>query len=479
MIRCSTMTTENDNAPDPTQDIDRALQLVAAHRHEIRWCPEWEKWLVWDGKRWQRDAGGLTVQKMSETFGRTNSAIKNLMQLAKAHLITHSDDFDAHENLVNCPNGIIDLYWQPTDEDFDEHGQPNFDTDVYRSPHDSAMYLTKMTGVPWTQTPQMVFDYYMGSDRLQLVPRPPSRWELFLERVQPDPDVRDYLQRWAGYMLFGGIRDHEMLVLEGEGANGKSVFMKVLLGVMGDYAAPGSHSLLIEKNFDDHPTALAQVKGLRMVVVSETPRNARINEARLSQLTAGDRVLARHMREDFWSFTPTAKLVMVTNHRPEIPSGTEAIWRRIRRVPWPVTIPVEDRINNLEQPILANEGEHVLDWMFDGWFKYQTNGLTMPSVLAQSNEQYRAEQDVIGQYISEMGYITGSTNDLMVTCSDFNYGLDAWCKHSGMERPTRNERTRMMQKKGFIRRQTNKGWHWFGLAKSNTESALNQMRNPT
>lgn len=450
-------------------DADMARMFVGKHRKEIRWCPEWEKWLIWKGTHWDQDKGGMQVQEWGKAFIGSATGIRNMLQLAKSLVVVHPHELDAHPYILNTPVGIINL---KMDSILDEYGQPVHHDEMYLSAHDSDKLCTKMTGVKWAPTQNMVWE--PGAN--DWVQAPPSRWETFLEEVQPDPDVRDYLQRWAGYMLCGEIREHEMLVLEGEGANGKSVFMKVLLGVMGEYAGAGSHSLLIEQRNDDHPTVLADTKGLRMCVVSETPRNARLNEARLSQLTAGDSLKARRMREDLWSFTPTAKLVMVTNHKPELTSG-EAIWRRVKTVTWPVTIPVENRDYDLDRKILAHEGEKVLDWMFDGWFMYQREGLAMPDSLLDANEKYRAEQDVIGLYIDEVPFTVGDTNDLKVSSSDFNYGLDEWCRHSGMIRPTRNERTKIMEKKGFIRRRTATGWFWHGLARP--ENALTQMRrNP-
>lgn len=453
------MEEETERTPKEPKDVERALMFAGKHRAEVKWCPEWEHWIVWDHVRWVRDRGGMKVQHLAKEFAASNSAIKNMLQLVKDLVVVHPDDIDAHPYLLNTPGGMIDLAWEPSDDDYDEQGNPNFDEWAYLSRHDPAKLCMKMTGVEWAPQPLHVYDYVTR----EYIDTPKSRWERFLEEVQPDPEVRNYLQRWAGYMLCGEIREHEMLVLEGEGANGKSVFMDTLLGVMGDYAGTGSHSLLIEQKNEQHPTDLAATKGLRMCMVAETPRNAKLNESRLSALTAGDRMSARGMRQDYWMFTPTAKLVMTTNHRPDLTSS-EAIWRRIKSVPWPITVPMEKRDFDLARNIVAKEGKIVLDWMFQGWFAYKARGLRMPKALVQANDQYRADQDAIGQFIEEMNFTTGDVNALKITVADFNMHLDDWCRRSGMIRPTRNERTKIMEKKGFLKRKTAAGWHWFGLS---------------
>lgn len=197
------------------------------------------------------------------------------------------DQLDADPFLLNCRNGTLNLR-----------------TGELR-PHAPPDLLTKVTGAA----------YEPGAEGREFT--------RFLDRVQPDPDMRAYLARLLGHALEGRVVSHIMPIFHGAGANGKGTLVNhAVLPALGDYADAADHELQTARTFDAHPTGTAHLCGLRLAVLHETNGNRHLVEGTVKRLTGGDRLKARRMREDFWSFDPSHTFVMLTNHKPLI-NGTD------------------------------------------------------------------------------------------------------------------------------------------------------------
>src|SRR5262249_11573097 len=152
----------------------------------------------------------------------------------------------------------------------------------------------------------------------------------------------------------GDVSEQILPILWGTGANGKSTLLGAMLEMMGkDYAMMAPPGLLIVKRSETHPTERAALYGKRLVVDMEAAEGARLNEAWVKQLTGSDKISARRMREDFWDFAPTHKIMMATNYRPEIRETKNAIWRRVKLIPFTVAIPEEEQVKNLPHQLRA------------------------------------------------------------------------------------------------------------------------------
>ena len=152
----------------------------------------------------------------------------------------------------------------------------------------------------------------------------PLWWE-FLERVTDgNQDLESYLQRVVGYCLTGLTSEHVLFFLYGTGANGKTVFINTIAGMMGDYAVTAAMEMFLASHGERHPTELAMLRGARLVVASETEDGRRWSEAKIKALTGGDKIAARFMRQDFFEFTPQFKLMIAGNHKPSLRSVDEA-----------------------------------------------------------------------------------------------------------------------------------------------------------
>jgi putative DNA primase/helicase len=230
-----------------------------------------------------------------------------------------------------------------------------------------------------------------GSHRDPTMPIP--IWSSFLARITADDqDLQDYLQRAAGYCLTGDIKEHVLFFLYGTGANGKSVFIKTLLGIWGDYACTVPTEVLMESNFDRHPTELARLQGVRLAMASETEQGRRWAESRIKALTGGDKITARFMRQDFFEFTPQFKLMIAGNHRPSLRGVDEAIRRRLHLVPFTVTIPTEDRDPDLADK-LKPEWPGIFNWAVEGCLDWQDEGLNPPQAVTNATDAYFAAED--------------------------------------------------------------------------------------
>jgi putative DNA primase/helicase len=204
-----------------------------------------------------------------------------------------ADSLDADPYLLNVDNGYVDLRTG----------------DLYK--HDPACLMTRL--IPWGYEPKATAPL----------------WDAFLEKVLPNEDTRNYVHRWIGYSATGSIKERRLAIWYGIGRNGKTTLREVIDDILGDHTRVGPKELLVGRKDGTIPTDLAGLKGKRSVTVSESDKGQPLNSALVKQMTGGDTVTARFMRQDFFDFVPTFKLTMLTNYKPKADSDDPAIWDRI------------------------------------------------------------------------------------------------------------------------------------------------------
>jgi putative DNA primase/helicase len=230
-----------------------------------------------------------------------------------------------------------------------------------------------------------------------------AEWSQFIERVLPDVDVRRYWQRIIGLSLLGKVNGDKQLapIMTGKGANGKTTALEAVSFALGDYAGTAEPALLMAKRGDAHPTGVADLLGKRLVIASETEQDRRFDISLLKRLTGGDTIKARYMRQDFFEFQPSHLVMLSTNHLPRVDDDTEAVWRRIRVVPWVVTIPEDERDDQLGERLQA-AADAVLVWAIAGWVDYREHGLDpTPTPVLEATGQYKSDSDAIGRFLDE------------------------------------------------------------------------------
>ncbi len=237
-----------------------------------------------------------------------------------------------------------------------------------------------------------------------------------------------YFQEICGYALVGEVRDHILPVCFGTGQNGKSTILGALLDTFGpDYAMKCPPEMLMARGYDSHPTDRADLFGKRLVVAIETESGRRLNETLVKELTGGDRIRARRMRENFWEFQPTHTVIMGTNHKPVVQGTDHAIWRRLRLVPFSVTVEAGQDDKAMPHK-LRNERPGILAWCVRGCLRWQENGLIEPAEVSEATAEYRSEQDILGSFIAEHAIKDPSVR---CRCGDLFAKYKKWAEESG------------------------------------------------
>jgi P4 family phage/plasmid primase-like protien len=369
-------------------DMGNSERFSTQHGDDARFVYSWRSWLTWTGQRWQQDEGGATVRMAKETVrsiyseaadaedsdkrkaisnhaksSESRSRIEAMIALAQSEMPIMPAALDGDQWLLNVSNGTVDLKTGSVRE------------------HDRDDLITKLAQVEYDPTAKAPI------------------WEVFLEQILPDEAVREFVRRLAGYSLTGSTREHVLPILYGSGANGKSTFVNTLMKGMGGYAQQTAPDLLLAKQ-GSHPTELADLFGARMAAAIEVNDGRRFNEALVKQLTGGDTIKARKLYQDFWEFEPTHKVWMAVNHRPDVRGTDQAVWRRIKLIPFTTAIPPEQQDTALPEKLLE-ELPGILAWAVQGCLEWQRSGLGEPDEVRRATNQYRAHMDVLAGFLDE------------------------------------------------------------------------------
>jgi putative DNA primase/helicase len=378
----------------PKSDDDYAQQFLEAYRDRVRFCPDTEGWLHYRSEcGWANDKTNATynhllefARRLYETgldeakhtedqklFLKELSKIKDKRRLDPALALSSKDpsiivralELDHQPHLIGCANGILNVV----------NGQ--FET------FNPESLITRRINVRF--------------DRNAEAPT----WDRFIEKVQPDPQMRSFLQRLIGSALFGAVRDHFLPFHYGTGANGKSTALEGILQLFGDYGAKLTDSLVYKNRNGSQPhLELAGLFGARLTLGEENAAGGQLNEALLKAITGGDRVKGRFHYSEFVEAAPTYKVHLVGNHKPAIAGTDEGIWRRFLLIPWPVLIPPEERDPKLRERI-AFESAGVLNWLLEGCIQWDKIGLQIPDLCKGATADFRQESDDLADFIAE------------------------------------------------------------------------------
>jgi putative DNA primase/helicase len=446
-------------------DLGNSERFVADHGEDVRYCYPWGKWLVWSGARWERDDSGKAHKLAKETVrgiyreaadaedeGRrkelakhatrseAEAKIRAMLELAKSELPVSPEELDANPMLLNTENGTVDLRFGALRE------------------HRREDLITKIAPVP--------FDPDAAA----------PAWEGFLERVLPSEDLREFVRRASGYSATGDTSEQVMFINHGAGNNGKSTFQEALAAALGDYSMRAPTEMLMAKRSGGVPNDVARLKGARFVTASETEEGRRLAESLVKDLTGQDTISARFMRAEFFDFRPTHKLWLSTNHKPEIRGTDNAIWRRIRLVPWAVTVPPAERDRKLPNR-LRRELPGILAWIVRGCMEWHRTGLRVPDEVRRATGEYRAEMDVLAGFLEECCVVRERERSYS---RELYAAYKRWSEDSG-ERPESQKRLAgRLSERGFLNDRDSRTGRmmWFGLSlkdewRPNAEGSLN------
>lgn len=420
--------------PPEFADDALALNFSSSYGGTLRYVDAWARWFKWDEQVWRHDdtlhvydlcrrtcrsyaVNAKPEIQRSITSGKTIASVEKLVRSDRRHAAT-VNQWDADPWLLNTPSGIVDLRTREI------------------LAHDPMYHITKQTAV--------------GPDAKSGCPL----WLKFLdEATAGDVALQAYLQRVCGYALTGITREHAMFFAYGTGRNGKGVFLNTVVSIMGDYAMTADPDTFTASGSGKHLTVLARLQGARLVVAQETEEGIPWAEARIKSITGGDPITANYMRQDHFTYTPQFKLFMAGNHKPGLKSVDEAIKARFNLVPFVVTIPKEQRDEQLTEK-LAAERPAILQWMIDGCWDWQQVKLSPPPVVSEATGEYFDAEDALGLWIEEAcevrpGYETN--------CGDLFKSWSKWALTAGEEVGSKKRFSQKMASRGFGSRKGTKG----------------------
>ncbi len=205
---------------------------------------------------------------------------------------------------------------------------------------------------------------------------------------------------------------------------------------------------------------VAALAGVRFVSAVEVESGRRLSEVLVKQLTGGDLIRARFLYQNEFEFRPTAKFWLAANHKPVIRGGDHGIWRRIRLIPFAVTIPEERRDKTLSEKLRA-EASGILAWAVRGCLEWQERGLDPPEEVRSATAEYRSEMDMIGEFLSDCCIIKPEAR---VSASDLYQKYSEWSGKSG-EKNTMSKRTfgQCLAERGFEAVRTTAARFWRGI----------------
>ena len=474
-----------------TDDANADL-LLGIHGADIRYCPPWDKWLLWTGSHWRIDAR-LDIDRLSADVPRSlrTRAItltqeqQSLLERMAALLSQINADPAQRQGLTKEHSRLL-ARKKTIDDEIDwllklagklegtaKRGCMLLATRhkvvVHHSDLDKSHFLLNASN----GTVDLQSGKLRAHERTDLlthdveIPLNPTAaaptWLQFLNSTfAGDADLIQFVQRAVGYSLTGDVREQMLLICHGVGSNGKSVFLNVLQKLLGALAFQAAPDLLMADKQRRHPTEQADLFGKRLVVCQETGEGRRFNETLVKQLTGGDTITARRMHEDFWQFKPTHKLWLSTNHKPEIRGTDHAIWRRIRLIPFNVKFTDDGpaRKDPEMEAKLTAELPGILAWAVAGCLDWQRHGLKPPAAVASATADYQAEMDVLAAWLGEC-CIVGKRFE--AKAADLYASYSQWCEQSGERPETQRKWGMRLTERGFLREQRRVGIVYLGI----------------
>jgi len=433
-------------------DLGNADRMVDHFGEILRWCPDRGTWMEYMAGRWTAatpDSGGWHAVAMIESIPLTEA-------------LNYDDEPEVDDKGKELPSRRKQfLAWASRQENL-----KSISAAAQLAKSRTAMRIRQDTfdrNLLWLNNLSGVVD--LGADKNELIPHDPEqrmtmqcpvpydpdarapKWEAFLDRMQPDPEMRAYLRRVMGYTATGLIDEQVMFLHYGEGANGKTVFREVTSHVLGSYAQTVPvDTLLTRRTEGGIPNDVARMNGKRYLAASETKAGKSLDEQMIKQLAGGDTVSARFLHAEFFDFRVVGKIHLLTNHLPHL-SDDYASWRRLQLIRWGITIPEHERDGSLVETLIREEAAGILAWIVRGAREWRETGLRLPASAEQAKAEYRRDEDTIGRFIADCLAESEQVRGAADRSTKAIYGsYRLWCSDQGLREPmTQHRLTRAIQ----------------------------------
>ena len=379
--------------------------------------------LIAEGEEKAKAVAGRESARYRHAKSTASTAkINNMLTEAAPHCATVVGDLNRDRLALNCASGTLRFY-----EMEDEESDPDDPRMVWRirsDNHDPRDLITKLS--PYS-APRLSPDGVLP-DWQKMAPN----FDKFLKTVQPDPEIRAFLQRFFGYCLTGLTVEQCLVFFYGAGRNGKSTLVDLLVEVFGDYAVTLSIDSFAGESRRGGAEAtpdLARLPGARFVSASEPEMGVKLKDALIKALTGGEKIPVRRLHQDFIEVDPQFKIVLSGNHKPRIDDTSDGIWRRVHLVPFDIQIP-KDQVDRTLPQKLRKEAAGIFVWLLAGALEYLNFGLNPPPQVISATQEYREESDPIGSFIRASCIVTGKEEDFELPGTLFT-AYSAWAAREG------------------------------------------------
>ena len=478
----SLITTTTELPPDDAQwsysltDNGNLLRFDKLFGGEFYVVPQTNEYLHWKNGKWQwsKVAQHLVrevIEMIPSMEGRTLTQdqhrqllrwrtacgsinrITALERLAKGHVSFHKsmEQLNTHKTIIGTPNGLCNL----------------------------------QTGLISADTPDHLITMHTNHDIDKESKCP--RWEQFImEIMNNDAELARFMQKLSGYALYGGNPEQLFVVLEGHGANGKTVYVNTLQHVMGDYAATATADTLTRPNFSKSGSSaapdLVRLFRKRLVLCNEWEEGKYINEPLIKVLTGGgDKMAVRALYSNHTiEYSPEFLILLATNHKPNIASMDFGIWRRLLIIPFEVNF--TDAAHNasrdphLETYFRDHEGPGILNWMIEGYKMWMAEGMgaesetSLPTKLFNLKKEFKQEMDTIGAFLDECTFnviqhpdIVTDPEQFKIKSSEFYRAYKNWMHENGGGAKGAKTFTQAIIQRGFSKARVGKGNGFRGI----------------
>jgi putative DNA primase/helicase len=381
----------------PFTDLGNARLFVAENSSDVRSVPG-VGWLVWDGKRWAPDYDGAVCRLAKGTIDRLyQSAVDDLAEAGSVG--------DATERRARVESAKARLSHALKSQAAAKLGamvslaESELEIIAAAGDLDRAPLLLNSPG----GTHELAAGTRHEHRREDLTPDPNAikpRWISFLKEIMGGDETRiAYLQRALGYAVTGLVREQKIFVLLGDGNNGKSTLGKVVVTVLGDYAAEIDFGSFLLKDGRNTRGDLIRLRGKRTGFAAEINPGERLDTRLLKSWVGGEDFVGAEKYKSEVSFRPITKLFLLCNHAPVVGDTSNGIWRRFVRFPFLVQIPAGQVDLELESKLLA-EAPGIMQGLLDGCRAYLREGLGEDPIAKAATAAWRAESDQIGRWLA-------------------------------------------------------------------------------
>ncbi len=434
-------------------DSGNAARFVRQHRGLLLYC-DGTGWLHYDGTRWRtigleitrfakdtvskiyQEAASYPVEQRKlltswAHHSESEKCIRAMISLARCEMLVNADKLDQNPWLLNCANGTVDLKTGELRE------------------HDPKDLITKLAPV----------EYDLAAES--------TLWDRVITHALPNEDVRTFFQKLVGYTITGVTGEDIFALMHGPTRTSKGTIQEAVATMLGDYAITSEIDAFAERSRAGGPRPeLTRLRGARMVSIYETSKRMALSASLVKTLAGSDPVTARALYQAPITFKPAAKIWVATNHLPKVPADDDALWERIREIPFEVAIPEGERDPTVRSRLREPEhGAAILAWAVVGCLLWQFGGLAQPDAVREAGRAYRVAMDPLARFIEEC-CILGT--HLWTATATLREEYVDWCREQGETPVSAPEFTGKLHELGCEPKKDNRrggrGWKGIGIS---------------